>query len=64
MAMADTISSETVRRMIIPVIAAMHKDPVPNVRMNVAKAIASIMPQISHNKETMVNLQFINLNLM
>jgi hypothetical protein len=55
MAMADMVSSETVRRMIIPVLASMHKDPVPNIRMNVAKAIASIMPQIGHNKETMVS---------
>lgn len=46
------ITSETVVKMINPVLLTMFKDPVPNIRMNVAKSISAIAPQINQSKES------------
>lgn len=38
--LADQIDVDTMRRQFLPVLQTMQKDPVANVRMNVAKSIS------------------------
>jgi hypothetical protein len=38
-ALASVLPPDVVRRMFLPVIVTLQQDPVPNIRMNVAKTI-------------------------
>jgi serine/threonine-protein phosphatase 2A regulatory subunit A len=43
-ALAPVLPLDVVRRLFLPVILSLQQDPVPNIRMNVAKSIQSILP--------------------
>ena len=45
-AMAGAIPPDIVRRMFLPVMTTLAQDPVPNIRMNVAKTIQTLQPTI------------------
>lgn len=38
-ALAPVLNADIIKRMFLPVLATMAQDPVPNIRMNVAKTI-------------------------
>ena len=40
--LSQVLPADVVRRMFLPVIVTLQQDPVPNIRMNVAKSIQSI----------------------
>lgn len=54
---ADIISAESNRKMVFPVLQNLAKDPVPNIRINVSKAIMALIPHIKDNKENIVSLK-------
>jgi len=43
------VNIDVVRKMFIPVIITLATDPVPNIRMNVAKTIQTMYPYIKQN---------------
>lgn len=49
------LPAETTKKMIMPVFNTLLKDPVPNVRMNVAKTISKLYPSVKSNKEISVS---------
>ena len=38
-ALAPVLNADAIKKMFLPVLATMAHDPVPNIRMNVAKAL-------------------------
>jgi hypothetical protein len=56
MLVADLISVESMRRTVFPLLGNLSKDSVPNIRVNVSKAIMAVAPFIKDNKEFMVTL--------
>ncbi len=40
--LAVVLPPDAIRRMFVPVIVTLQQDPVPNIRMNVAKTIQTI----------------------
>ena len=56
--LGDLISAETLKKHFLPVLTAMQKDAVANVRMNVAKTIQSLGPQFKQSKENIVSADF------
>jgi hypothetical protein len=40
--LSQVIPADTVKKQFLPVLIALAQDPVPNIRMNVAKSIQSI----------------------
>ena len=53
--LADQMTSEVIKKQFLPVLVTMQKDPVPNIRMNIAKTIMQISPQVKSNKEIIVS---------
>jgi serine/threonine-protein phosphatase 2A regulatory subunit A len=49
------LPAETTKKMIMPVFNILLKDPVPNVRMNVAKTISKLYPSVKSTKEISVS---------
>lgn len=49
------LPAETTKKMIMPVFNTLLKDPVPNVRMNLAKTISKLYPSVKSNKEISVS---------
>jgi hypothetical protein len=49
------MTSEVIKKQFLPVLVTMQKDPVPNIRMNIAKTIMQISPQVKSNKEIIVS---------
>jgi serine/threonine-protein phosphatase 2A regulatory subunit A len=47
--LASVLPPDVVRRMFLPVIVTLQQDPVPNIRMNVAKTIQQVQPNIKGN---------------
>ena len=43
-ALSSVVPADVMRRMFIPVLVTLQHDPVPNIRMNVAKTIQQILP--------------------
>jgi len=43
--------SEAIKKHFLPVLAALAQDPVPNIRMNVAKTISKVIPHSKGNFE-------------
>lgn len=37
--LAPALNAETIKKMFVPVLVTLSKDPVPNIRMNVAKTL-------------------------
>ena len=56
MLVADLISVESMRRTVFPLLGNLSKDSVPNIRVNVSKAIMAVAPYIKDNKEFMVRI--------
>ena len=52
-ALAGKVSSETVKTSFMPVLTQMHKDPVANVRLNVAKTLQALNSPLKQNKESL-----------
>ena len=46
-ALSQIVTTDTIRRQFIPVLQTLSQDRVANIRMNVAKAIASLWPVVS-----------------
>lgn len=44
------------RRTVFPLLGNLSKDSVPNIRVNVSKAIMAVAPYIKDNKEFMVRI--------
>ena len=42
--LATVLPPDVIRRMFVPVIITLQQDPVPNIRMNVAKSIQQMYP--------------------
>ena len=45
-ALSPVLSADVIKRMFLPVLITLSQDPVPNVRMNVAKTIQAMQTQI------------------
>jgi hypothetical protein len=54
-AIAEQLNHDTIKRFFLPVLQAMQKDPVANVRMNVSKTIDKMLPAIKNSKELNVS---------
>jgi hypothetical protein len=54
-AIAEQLTHDTIKRFFLPVLQAMQKDPVANVRMNVSKTIDKMLPAIKNSKELNVS---------
>jgi serine/threonine-protein phosphatase 2A regulatory subunit A len=54
-ALAEQLNFEIIKRSFLPVLQTMQKDPVANVRMNVAKTIEAILPALKGNKDLNVS---------
>jgi serine/threonine-protein phosphatase 2A regulatory subunit A len=54
-ALAEQLNFEMIKRSFLPVLQTMQKDPVANVRMNVAKSIEAILPAIKGSKDLNVS---------
>ncbi len=50
-ALAELVSADTVKKMFVPVLLQMHKDPVANIRINVAKTIQALAAPLKATKE-------------
>jgi len=46
--LATVLPPDVIRRMFVPVIITLQQDPVPNIRMNVAKSIQQMYPTIKN----------------
>lgn len=59
------MTSEVIKKQFLPILVTMQKDPVPNIRMNIAKTISQISPQVKSNKEIIVSAvtQFIRFRM-
>lgn len=55
--LAELASPDVIRKNFLPVLTKMQNDPVPNVRMNVAKTIAVLTPRVSAHKDMCESLQ-------
>ena len=44
--LAGVLPIDVIRRMFLPVLVTLQQDPVPNIRMNVAKTINQIIPAL------------------
>lgn len=44
------------RRTVFPLLGNLSKDSVPNIRVNVSKALMAVAPYIKDNKEFMVRI--------
>ena len=55
-ALAPVMNADIIKRMFLPVLVTMAQDPVPNIRMNVAKTLQQMQPQIKHTGELEVSL--------
>eukprot|EP00347_Sterkiella_histriomuscorum_P020919 403335954 len=49
--LSQVMPSEAIKKLFLPVLATLGQDQVPNIRMNVAKCIQSILPQAKGNVE-------------
>lgn len=54
-AMAPLFNVELIKRQLLPVLIALGQDPVPNIRMNVAKTLYIMLPQIKGSGDLEVN---------
>jgi hypothetical protein len=61
MLVADLISVESMRRVVFPLLDNLSKDSVPNIRVNVSKAIMALAPYIKDNKEFIVRITLFSL---
>ena len=52
MALADSVSIESVRTKFMPMLSSLQKDPVANVRLNVAKTLSALSTTVKQNKES------------
>ncbi len=43
-ALAPAVPADVAKRLFLPVIVTLQQDPVPNIRMNVAKAVQALLP--------------------
>lgn len=55
-ALAENISADTMKAKFMPVLQQMYKDPVANVRLNVAKTLQALQKQVKSNKDNQVSL--------
>lgn len=46
LSVVDLISPETIKKMMLPVLQQMQRDPVPNIRLNVARTIQVMLPHV------------------
>lgn len=53
--LADQMTPEVIKKQFLPVLVSMQKDPVPNIRMNIAKTIMQISQNVKSNKEIIVS---------
>jgi serine/threonine-protein phosphatase 2A regulatory subunit A len=51
-ALADSVSIESVRTKFMPMLSSLQKDPVANVRLNVAKTLSALSTTVKQNKES------------
>ncbi|CDW78034.1 serine threonine-protein phosphatase 2a 65 kda regulatory subunit a beta isoform-like [Stylonychia lemnae] len=49
--MSQVMPSEAIKKLFLPVLATLSQDQIPNIRMNVAKSIHSILPYAKGNVE-------------
>lgn len=61
--MGEVVSAETVKQKFMPMLQTMHKDPVANVRLNVAKTLQALQKQIKQLKENQDHTRQILKNL-
>ena len=62
-ALAPVLNADIIKKMFLPVLATMAQDPVPNIRMNVAKTLQQMQPQLRHTGELEVSNNIsINMN--
>jgi hypothetical protein len=59
-ALAELVSADTVKKMFVPVLLQMHKDPVANIRINVAKTIQALAAPLKATKENQVRKKLLN----
>lgn len=50
--MAEALTSNMIKDSILPTIVEMSKDPIPNIRFNVAKSLESLTPLLKKDPET------------
>ena len=43
-ALATAVPPDVIKRLFLPVLVTLQQDPVPNIRMNVAKAVQVMLP--------------------
>jgi serine/threonine-protein phosphatase 2A regulatory subunit A len=55
--LAEFVSPDVIKKNFMPVLTKMQNDPVPNVRMNVAKTIAVMAPSVSAHKDVCESMQ-------
>jgi serine/threonine-protein phosphatase 2A regulatory subunit A len=47
--LAPVLSPQVIHKQILPIFVKMSKDPVPNVRFNVAKSLEIVIPLLKKN---------------
>jgi len=57
MKLVGLLSQEALAKTAIPVLQSLHKDPVPNVRMNTAKALKMVNPYIKEKSTEKENVK-------
>ena len=57
-ALAELVSADTVKKIFMPVLLQMHKDPVANIRMNVAKTLQALAVPLKSTKENLVSIKW------
>ena len=51
-ALADSVSVDTVKTKFMPMLSSLQKDPVANVRLNVAKTLSALSTTVKQNKDS------------
>ncbi|KAF7722403.1 hypothetical protein EC973_003179 [Apophysomyces ossiformis] len=51
---ADAISPEDVKDFVLPTVIDLSRDPIPNIRFNVAKSLESLVPLLNKDEATAV----------
>jgi hypothetical protein len=63
-ALAPLLNADLIKKLLLPVMVTLGQDPVPNIRMNVAKTLYIMQPHIKGSGDLEVSIPIFTLIML